>query len=211
MLLIETFPVGLLQCNCSVIACEHTKEAIIIDPGGDADKIMEVVRHYDLKVTHLLHTHAHFDHIGASRTIKEKTGAPIYLHPGDETMYYQIKMQASLFGLSAEDPSPIDHFLSHQQSLSFGQEKTLTFHTPGHSPGSCCFHLETPDQKFLFSGDTLFKKSIGRTDLWGGSLPTILHSIKTTLFTLPEEVVVIPGHGPETSIGAEKAKNPFVR
>lgn len=210
-MLIETFPVGLLQCNCTILACEKTKEALVIDPGGDAERILEIIAHYDLRVTHLLHTHAHLDHIGATRVLKEKTGAPIYLHQGDEKLYYLLKTQGALFGFPTEDPLPIDHFFQDGQKIAFGEESTLTLYTPGHTPGSCCFQVESEKKEFLFSGDTLFKNGVGRTDLWGVSHECLIHSIKTKLLPLSEEMIVVPGHGPKTTIGEERDRNPFLQ
>ncbi|MEK7482754.1 MAG: MBL fold metallo-hydrolase [Planctomycetota bacterium] len=210
-MLLETFPVGWLGCNCSILACETTKEAIVIDPGGDSEKILEIIHHYELKVTHLLHTHAHLDHIGATRILKEKTGALIYLHSGDEKLYFLLKTQGRLFGAEMEDPLPIDHFLEDGQQITFGNENTLTIHTPGHTAGSCCFRATSEKKEILFSGDTLFKKGVGRTDLWGVSHECLIHSIRTKLLTLPDDFKVVPGHGPSTTIGEERRSNPYLR
>lgn len=210
-MLLETFPVGLLQCNCSILACESTKEAVVIDPGEQPEKILEIVRHHNLRVTHLIHTHAHFDHIGATRTLKEKTGASIYLHKGDEELYYMMKVQGQLFGAEVDDPLKIDYFLEEGQVLTFGNEKTLTIHTPGHTPGSCCFQAKSENKEILFSGDTLFKRGVGRTDLWGVSHECMIQSIRTKLLTLSDDLLVVPGHGPKTTIGDERRSNPYLR
>ena len=207
-LIVESFPVGPLQCNCSIIGCTETGEAAVVDPGGDVDLILSALKKHGLTVKYLLHTHAHFDHIMGSKGMREKTGAEICLHKEDEFLYNMLGKQASMFGLSADEPLPVDKFLSDDQEINFGKLKTQVLHTPGHTPGSLCFCVQDSDS-LLFSGDTLFSRSIGRTDLWGGSFDKIIKSIKTRLFTLDDETRVIPGHGPDTSIWTEKKENPF--
>lgn len=207
---IETFPVGALQCNCSIIACEETKEAAVIDPGGDVEKIIDLLKQNNFKVKYLLHTHAHFDHIIGSRKLKEATGAKICLHKADEWLYKNLKMQCGLFGLPADDPLAVDHFLSDEEPVLIGKLKSQVLHTPGHTPGSLCFSLGD-EESVLFSGDTLFHRSIGRTDLWGGSFDDIIRSISTRLFTLDDSTRVVPGHGEGTDIWSEKHENPFLK
>lgn len=209
-MLIETVVVGSFQCNCTIIADENTKEAVIIDPGDESDKIFEIIKHYNLNVKYLMHTHAHLDHIMATREIKEKTNAKILLHKDDNNIYNSLKMQAQMFGFNTKDPLPVDVFLKENDEIKIG-EKIISkvIHTPGHSPGSICFHFEKDNDPLVFSGDTLFSGSIGRTDLWGGSYPIILNSIKDKLFTLREETIVCPGHGPKSYIWNEKKHNPF--
>jgi glyoxylase-like metal-dependent hydrolase (beta-lactamase superfamily II) len=157
-----------------------------------------------------MHTHAHLDHIMATRYIKEKTNAKILLHKDDNDIYNNLKFQARIFGISTKDPLPVDIFLNDNDEIKIG-EKVITkvIHTPGHSPGSVCFYFDKYDTPLIFSGDTLFYGSIGRTDLWGGSYTTILNSIKERLFTLKEDTIVFPGHGPKTNIWNEKKYNPF--
>jgi glyoxylase-like metal-dependent hydrolase (beta-lactamase superfamily II) len=208
MLLVESLPVGAFQCNCTVLACGDSKRAVIVDPGGDPEKILEIVRHYDLEVVALVHTHAHLDHIAATRDIKEATGARILLHPEDRWLYDNFAMQAAMFGWKVRDVAPLDDTLADQQKIDFGKLAIEVVHTPGHTPGSVCFSL--PGESLLLAGDTLFQRSIGRTDLWGGDFPTIVRSIRERLFALPEDTRVIPGHGPDTRIGEERKKNPFV-
>lgn len=211
MILLETFPVGDFQCNCSVLACEETKEAIVVDPGGDPDEIMQVIRHYDLKVKMAIHTHAHLDHIAATRDIKEQTGATIALHREDLFLYDGFEMQARMFGWKVRAVLPVDHFLEHDETLVYGKSAAKVIHTPGHTPGSCCFQTPSQQGPLLFAGDTLFEGSIGRTDLPGGDFPTIERSIRERLYSLDPDTVVIPGHGGATSIGDELRSNPFVR
>jgi glyoxylase-like metal-dependent hydrolase (beta-lactamase superfamily II) len=209
VLLLETFPVGDFQCNCSVLACPDTKEAVVVDPGGEPERILEVVRHYDLTVRWALHTHAHLDHIAATRDVKEATGARIALHRDDLFLYDGFLMQAAMFGWSVRPVLPVEHFLSDGEQLSFGKLSTTVLHTPGHTPGSCCFRLDV-EGPLLFAGDTLFQRSIGRTDLPGGDYATIERSIRERLYRLDPATRVIPGHGPPTTIGAERRGNPFV-
>jgi hydroxyacylglutathione hydrolase len=207
-LLVESFPVGPLGCNCSIVACTDTKEAAVVDPGGDVDKIIERLKAHGLTVKYLLHTHAHFDHIMGSRGMREKTGALICLNKEDQFLYDKLLMQAEMFGFPADEPLPVDHFIEDEEKFAIGSLTASALHTPGHTPGSCCFNV-TDDESVLFSGDTLFQRSIGRTDLWGGSFEQIIDSIAKRLFTLDESTRVIPGHGPDTDIWREKKSNPF--
>jgi len=209
-LFIESFPVGPLQCNCSVIACTETKEATVIDPGGDIDKILALTKEHGFTVKYLLHTHAHFDHIMGSREMREKTGAKICLHEKDKMLYENLKKQVGLFGFTANDPLPIDQYLNDEEEVKFGNQKASVIFTPGHTPGSCCFNVQEKTG-ILFAGDTLFEGSIGRTDLWGGSFDDIIKSISTRLLTLEDSTIVIPGHGGETNIWKEKRQNPFLQ
>jgi hydroxyacylglutathione hydrolase len=209
MLTIETFPVGPLQCNCSIVACTETREALVIDPGGDAPQILKYLQQHNLQAKYLLHTHAHFDHVGATAEVKAATGASILLHPGDQWLYDNISLQGRIFGIQTADPTPVDLELQDEMPLIFGKEQSLVLHTPGHTPGSCCFHL-SGEQSYLFSGDTLFKGSIGRSDLWGGDHETLLRSIKQRLLRLDESTTVYTGHGPQTTLWHEKKHNPFL-
>ncbi len=202
-------PVGQLQCNCSIIVCPETKEAAVIDPGGDADQIVDLCEKQGYTIKYLLHTHAHFDHIAGSRAVKERTGAKICLHKGDQWLYDNLDQQGQRFGMKFDAPLEIDHFLEDEEVISVGNVKTKVIYTPGHTPGSSCFSMTEKDS-ILFAGDTLFRGSIGRTDLWGGSFEQIIKSIKTRLFGLDDSTEVIPGHGPNTSIWSERRENPFV-
>jgi len=207
---IRTIPVGPLQCNCSILADETTGEAVVIDPGDEPDKILRALEEMKAKPVALLHTHAHFDHIGGTREVKEKTGAAIRLHPADRPLYDALPDQARMFGLEAGEPLPIDAPISDGERISFGRHSVTAIHTPGHTPGSTCYLLSGAAPS-LYAGDTLFRRSIGRTDLWGGDTDTILDSIRTKLYALPESTPVVCGHGPGTTIGEEKRANPFVR
>ena len=210
-MLIEILPVGPFQCNCIILGDEATKTGIIIDPGDEAERILDIVKQNDLTITHILHTHAHLDHIGATRKVHEETGAPIYVHQDDEWLYQNLKMQGDLFGLQTEPVVPINQYLTDGLTLAFGAHETKTIHTPGHTPGSCSFEMHKEEKPILFSGDTLFQGSIGRTDLWGGSMETILQSINNRLLPLQEDTQVYPGHGPVTTIWDEKKRNPFLQ
>ena len=206
--LLETFPVGPLQCNCTILADPASLEAVVIDPGDEPERILRALEAAKLVTVALLHTHAHFDHITGSRAVREATRAPIRLHPADRPLYDALPEQAASFGLRAEAPLPPDAPLSEGDRIVFGPYALRAVHTPGHTPGSTCFLLEG-DAPMLFSGDTLFRRSIGRTDLWGGDTEAILASIRGKLFALPGDVPVVCGHGPDTTIDEEKRLNPF--
>ena len=209
-MLFETIPVGPFQCNCTIIGDDATKEAVIIDPGDEAERILEIVRANDLSVKYLIHTHAHMDHIIGTRRVKEETGATILLHKDDEWLYQNLQMQASMFGFEVTDPLAIDSYLEDGQTVSFGDGSAQVVHTPGHSPGSVCFRMND-EKEIVFSGDTLFAQGIGRTDLWGGSYETLIEAIHTRLLTLDDETVVHPGHGPSSTIWQEKRANPWLQ
>jgi glyoxylase-like metal-dependent hydrolase (beta-lactamase superfamily II) len=210
-LLVATFPVGALQCNCSIIADPVTKEAAVIDPGGDPDDVVKLLEEHGLKAKYILHTHAHFDHIMGSRAVKEKTGAQICLHKEDEWLYNNLSLQGKFVGwnLTNDQVLPVDHYLEDDEDLQLGDVKTKVIHTPGHTPGSTCFAV-AHDESILFAGDTLFQHSIGRTDLWGGSHDTIIKSITGKLFRLDDGTEVVAGHGPNTTSWEEKRHNPYV-
>lgn len=206
----ESIVVGPFMCNCVILGCEETKEGIVIDPGDEPDEILHVVKRLGIDVKALLHTHAHLDHIGGSGKIKSELQSKIMLHKADLPMYENLVQQAAQFGFEAETPKPVDRFLRDGDTIAFGKHVMTVIHTPGHSPGSVCFKIDDREET-IFSGDTLFQRSIGRTDLWGGSHETIIASIKTRLLTLPDDVAVHPGHGPSTRIGIERKKNPFLQ
>ena len=209
LVLVETFPVGALGCNCAIVADPETKEAIVVDPGDEPDRILEVLERNRLKAVALVHTHAHFDHVGGTARMKKETGAPILLHDADRPLFEILGEQGRLFGLSVETPGAVDRALAEGDRVACGRGWLEVLHTPGHTPGSVCFRLPG-DRPLLFSGDTLFRRSIGRTDLWGGSTPQILASIETKLLTLPGDLPVLPGHGDPTTIAEEARLNPFV-
>ncbi len=208
--LIETFPVGPLQCNCAIVADPATREAVVIDPGDEPDRILEALAGAGLRAVALVHTHAHFDHAGCSALLKRITGAPILMHAGDRPLYQNLTVQGQTFGLSLDAPGIIDRTLEGGDRVACGKGGLEVIHTPGHTPGSLSFRMTSENGDVLFSGDTLFRRSIGRTDLWGGSTPQILESIRDRLLTLPGGLRVIPGHGDETTIADEGRKNPFV-
>lgn len=209
MLLRETFPVGPFQCNCTVLACGDTKDAIIIDPGGDAKRIGEIVEHYDLTIKAIIHTHAHLDHINATRDVKQEHGGDICLHEDDLFLYDGIRMQAAMFGWQVQDTLPVDRYINHGDRIQMGKKSALVIHTPGHTPGSVCFEVEHEGKSIVFAGDTLFRRSIGRTDLPGGNARQILQSIRDRLYSLQPDALVVPGHGPNTTIAEEQRQNPF--
>src|SRR5690349_7169524 len=200
MLLRETFPAGPLGCNCTILADGDTKEAVVVDPGGDFEKIAQLVRHYDLSVRAIVHTHAHLDHILATRDVKEQFGGEICLHPDDLFLYEGIQVQAGWFGMQVQPTLPLDRRLAHGDTIAFGKRSALTIHTPGHTPGSVCFEVEDSGDRrtWLFSGDSLFQRSIGRTDLPGGDSELILQSIRERLYSRNLDSIVVPGHGPQT-------------
>jgi glyoxylase-like metal-dependent hydrolase (beta-lactamase superfamily II) len=216
-LVVETFPVGPLQCNCTILGDPESGKAIVVDPGGDHEKILARLKVLGLKVETLLHTHAHLDHILATRAMKEATGARIHLHKGDLTLYQGLVDQAArLLGMGMplarpDPPLPVDSFLEDGDAVTTGGLEIEVLHTPGHTEGSCCFGLPHPEQDLLVAGDTLFRGSIGRTDLPGGDSDKIVKSIKNRLYTRDEATRVITGHGPETTIGFERHANAFVR
>jgi hydroxyacylglutathione hydrolase len=208
----ESFQVGALGCNCTIVACPDTHQALVVDPGDEAPAIMKALARLGVTAVKLVHTHAHFDHIGATGSLADKTGAEIWLHKDDRWLYDNAALQAQMFGLPPPAPlPPPTHELAGDEVLSFGRREARALHTPGHTPGSVCFFVESPgDTPILFAGDTLFKGSVGRTDLWGGSFPQLTTSIQQRLFTLPGDTIVVPGHGPETTLAFEKEENPFV-
>jgi glyoxylase-like metal-dependent hydrolase (beta-lactamase superfamily II) len=205
--IIRTFPVGPLQCNCSIIGDRISSKALIVDPGGDPDQIMALIKELSLQVVAIIHTHAHLDHILASGIIKEATGAPIYLHEDDKFLWDMVGEQCAMFGLPAISLPEPDNFIKDDQALQCCGG--VAIHTPGHTPGSSSFWFE--EYKTLIAGDTLFQGSIGRTDLPGGDFEKIVTSIRDRIYCLDDEAVVVTGHGPNTIIGDEKAKNGFVR
>lgn len=195
-----------------MLACGDTKDCVIVDPGGEIERIAEIVAHYDLTVRAIVHTHAHLDHIFGTRDVKEKHGGEICLHKGDAFLYDGIAMQAAMFGWKVRDAIPVERWLEHGDRVELGKHVLEVIHTPGHTPGSLCFELASGDGKrLMFAGDTLFRRSIGRTDLPGGDSQLIAKSIKERLYTRDLDTVVIPGHGPMTSLGEEARANPFVR
>lgn len=209
----EILPVGILQCNCSIFGDESTREAIVIDPGDQIEDIQAVLERHRLTVKAIVITHAHIDHIGGAAKLKAATGAPVYMNANDQELYDHLDMQASWLDVPTPERTAIDAAAREGGSIVLGDASSPTaFHfldTPGHTQGSISIWI--PSENKLIAGDTLFRDSIGRTDLPGGDSRQILHSIHSKLLTLPETVVVVPGHGPNTSIGREKERNPFLQ
>jgi glyoxylase-like metal-dependent hydrolase (beta-lactamase superfamily II) len=234
----ESLPVGMLQCNCHVLGDAETGEALVIDPGDEVARIEEILARHRLKVRAIVSTHAHIDHVGGLARLAQSTGAPVLMHAADLPLYENIEIQAALLGMPAPEATKVDELLKEGDSVRWGRFAAQIFHTPGHSPGSITLYLpaegaaknagaraalaaahnaadaalaDDQDPPQLFAGDTLFAGSIGRTDLWGGSYPQIIDSIREKLLVLPDSTIVLPGHGPATTIGEERESNPFLR
>lgn len=206
-MIVETLTVGPVQANCYLVGCPETRAAVIIDPGDEAARILERVRENNLRVSHILLTHAHFDHITAAQAVAESTGAPLAIHP-DDLPLLNVGGGATAFGLP-QPPIPVPQiWLSVGNVIETGTLAFSVLHTPGHSPGHVCFYERAHNT--IFVGDVLFAGSIGRTDLPGGSYETLMDSIAHQLMVLPDDTVVYPGHGPATTIGAERVGNPFL-
>jgi hydroxyacylglutathione hydrolase len=205
----EILPVGPLQCNCSVIGDETTHEAMVIDPGDDIEDIVGVLEKHKLQVKQIVITHAHIDHVGGAMKLRARTGAPILLNQNDYALLQMLDVQASWLGMKPPGKVEIDDSLAHDQTLRTGELFANVLHTPGHTEGSVCLYF--PAENLLIAGDTLFARSIGRTDLPGGSMEKILDSLHTRVLALPDETIVIPGHGPGTTIGEEREENPFLQ
>jgi hydroxyacylglutathione hydrolase len=225
----EILPVGMLQCNCSILGDQETREALVVDPGDEVERILEVLRRDGLTVRAIVSTHAHIDHVGGLHKLQQVTGAPVLMHGDDMDLYRHLDLQAAWLGTRPPDVAQIDTLLREGDTLRWGRFSANVLHTPGHTPGSVSLYM--PPEKHvvagdsagkhvvaatametgqLLAGDTLFAGSIGRTDLWGGSMPQILRSIHSKLLVLPDETIVYPGHGDSTTIGRERASNPFL-
>ncbi|MCC7496364.1 MAG: MBL fold metallo-hydrolase [Bryobacterales bacterium] len=205
----EILPVGVLGCNCSIFGVQHGGEAIVIDPGDDIREIAGILERHELRVTAIVITHAHIDHIGGAHRLKTLTGAPVYMNQNDQELYDHLDMQAAWLGVRAPERTPIDQDIQDGDRLRLGSADFEMRHTPGHTQGSISIYI--PAEEKLVAGDTLFAGSIGRTDLPGGNGRQIIVSIKEKLLVLPDETVVVPGHGPGTTIGAERERNPFLQ
>jgi glyoxylase-like metal-dependent hydrolase (beta-lactamase superfamily II) len=211
MMLLETFPVPPLGCNCSILADPASLQAVIIDPGGAEEKILARVTAQGLKVTAIVHTHTHFDHVGATAAVQKATGAPARIHEADLFLYDMLPVQVQLMGLGrAPAKAELDVFLKDGEVLPLGALSLAVLHTPGHTPGSVCFQLLGGDRPLVFTGDTLFAGSVGRTDLWGGDEELLQASIRQRLLGLPEDTVVIAGHERPSTIGRERRGNPYL-
>lgn len=208
---IETFPTGPLGCNCSIIVDPGSKSAIVVDPGGDFDEIQKRLKKAGASVVVIVHTHTHIDHVGATAPLQAWTGAPAKIHEDDRFLYEMLPVQAAMIGVELPEMCELEGSLTDDLVLSAGAIEMNVLHTPGHTPGSCTFVAKLGATQVAFAGDTLFRRSIGRTDLWGGDSALLLRSIKNKLFTLDEGIKVITGHGPSTTIAEERRGNPFVR
>jgi hydroxyacylglutathione hydrolase len=204
----EIIPVGPLQCNCSVIGDETTREAIVIDPGDDIEDVIELIRKHNLQVKQIVITHAHIDHVGGAMKLRTATGAPILLNQNDYALLKMLDAQAAWIGVAAPGKVEIDQSIGQADTVKAGTLIANVLHTPGHTEGSICLYF--PMEQKLIAGDTLFAGSIGRTDLPGGSFEKIIHSIREKVLALPDETIVVPGHGPLTTIGEERESNPFL-
>lgn len=206
---IETFPVGPLQCNCTIVGDETTREAIVIDPGDDISRIHCRLNERGLKLKQILVTHGHIDHVGGAVKLKRLTGAPIFLNEGDLSQLEIMDEQAGWLGIPTPETAPPDELLFDGRVVGLPALPAHVLHTPGHTEGSICLHIAA--MKLLIAGDTLFRGSIGRTDLPGGDGQQILDSIVRRMLPLPDETIVLPGHGAATTIGEERRRNPFLR
>lgn len=203
----QTFPVGQMQCNCSILTCPTTNLAIVVDPGSDVEEIKR--RLGSARVKCILITHAHFDHVLAARELQESTGAEVYLHRADRWLYWLMPIQYKAFGVKGKRPPKITRYLNDDDTVAAGAISLSVMHTPGHTPGSCCYHCQKHGT--LFSGDTIFHGAVGNWQYPGGSLKQLVDSIRKRVMPLPSETVVVPGHGPETTIGEELVSNRYLQ
>jgi hydroxyacylglutathione hydrolase len=204
----EIFPVGPLQCNCSIVGDEASREAMVIDPGDDIQDVLEIVRKQNLQVKQIVITHAHIDHVGGAMKLRAATGAPILLNQNDYALLKMLDVQAAWIGVPSPGHVEIDRSITTGESVSAGSLVANVFHTPGHTEGSICLYF--PQDKKLIAGVTLFAGSIGRTDLPGGDTQTIMRSLHNIVLAFPDETIVVPGHGELTTLGEERETNPFL-
>jgi hydroxyacylglutathione hydrolase len=207
-MILETFPVGPLQCNCTLMGDETTHEAIVVDPGDNVPQILRRLEHHHLKLKQIIVTHAHIDHVGGAVQLKRATGAPVLLNENDLPLLAMMDVQAGWLGIEPPEVAPPDTAAQDGLRVGLDNYPAQILHTPGHTEGSICLHFAP--QNLLLAGDTLFAGSIGRTDLPGGNMRKIIASIEDRLLTLPDDTRVIPGHGPATTIGHERESNPFL-
>jgi hydroxyacylglutathione hydrolase len=207
-MLLQSITVGITQTNCYLVGCEQTHEGVVIDPGGNPERILEAIAQNGLVVRYVLNTHCHFDHMAANADIVAATGAPLALHP-DELPILEARGGSSWFGVSVRESPPPDVELEPGQVLEVGGLRIEVLYTPGHSPGGVTFYLER--EGAAFDGDTLFAMGVGRTDLPGGDWETLMRSIREVLFALPADTTLYPGHGPQTTVEREKELNPWLR
>ena len=205
----EILPVGILQCNCSIFGDEQSREAVVIDPGDEIQKILAILEKHQLRVKAIVITHAHIDHIGGAQKLKAATGAPVYMNAKDQPLSEHLDTQAAWLGMATPEQTKIDVDAREGEKIALGPAEFQVLHTPGHTQGS--ISLWIPAENKLIAGDTLFLDSIGRTDLPGGDYEQILRSIHDKLLPLDDTTAVIPGHGQNTTIGRERARNPFLQ
>jgi len=205
----KIFPVGPLQCNCSVIGDEKTHEAMVIDPGDQIEGILDILRQEKLTLKQIVITHAHIDHVGGAMKLKAATGAPILMNQSDYALLKMLDMQAAWVGMRSPGEVKVDEAVGQGRVLKIGEISSNVIHTPGHTEGSICVYF--PAEKKLIAGDTLFAGNIGRTDLPGGSMEKIMRSLHNQVLALPDDTEVVPGHGPVTTIGEERETNPFLQ
>ena len=201
-------PVGMLGCNCTVLGDEHTRDAVVVDPGAEVHRILGVLTKHQLTVRQIVVTHAHIDHIAGALALKQVTGAPIVYNQADLPLVAMMDVQAGWLGMATPEVKPPDHSPANDERLAIGDLELQMLHTPGHTEGSLSVYL--PQEGLLLAGDTLFAGSVGRTDLPGGNTGKLLSSIRERLLPLPDGTVVVPGHGSETTIGVERRSNPFL-
>ena len=207
-LILECLVVPPFESNCWILGCSETQAAVVIDP-GDEEGILKKLKAHELTLKYLIHTHGHLDHVSATTALQQRTEAPVLIHEADQILVDNLELQGTMFGLAAPAPPTVDEYISEGEGIDWGQYTLSVIETPGHSPGGVCLNLE--GEQILFAGDTLFQDSIGRTDLWGGDYEQLLDSIRDKLWSLDDDTVVCPGHGPRTTIGREKRENPFLQ
>lgn len=208
---VDSFQVGPLGCTCSIVMDPASKRAIVVDPGGDEERIEAKLSSLGARVEAIVHTHTHIDHVGATAGVQRVTGARACIHEDDRFLYALLPVQSAMLGIAVPEMVDMEGSLRDGTSIRAGALEMGILHTPGHTPGSVTFVVRAEGGTHVFTGDTLFRRGIGRTDLWGGDQDAILRSLKEKILTLPDDAVVVPGHGPLTTIGDERAKNPFVR
>lgn len=209
-MIVERLVVSPFESNCWILGCENTREGVVIDPGDDPERIMEVVNRHALVLKYAIQTHAHLDHISATSTVQAETGAEVLIHEAEQLLLDNLPAQASLFGLPAPAVPVVNRYIREGEKIGFAGYTLSVIETPGHSPGSISLELKG-EENLLFTGDALFQGSIGRTDLWGGSYSQLIDSIREKLFPLDDETVIHPGHGESSTLGAEKRLNPFLQ
>jgi hydroxyacylglutathione hydrolase len=208
-MILETFPVGPLHCNCTILGDEVTHEAVVVDPGDNIPEILARLQKHGLTLRQIIVTHAHIDHVGGAALLRKSTGAPVLMNQQDLGLLGMMEMQAGWLGVPTPQVAPPDASAEDGLTIGLATLPAQVLHTPGHTPGSIC--LLFPDHHLLLAGDTLFAGSIGRTDLPGGDGQQILRSLRERLLVLPDSTHVVPGHGPETTIGEERQSNPFLQ